>query len=71
MHGINVLQPTTDLLAKYQPEYTCLLVGAKWFLDNGGYEVAGGNGYSAVLDGGLMFAKDPYVFSGQSSGGGR
>ena len=36
--AINVLEPTTNLLMKYNPEYTCLLVGAKWLLDNGGYD---------------------------------
>ena len=27
--AVNVLEPTTDLLLKYNPEYTCLLLGAK------------------------------------------
>ena len=27
--AINVLEPTTNLLYKYNPDYTCLLVGAK------------------------------------------
>ena len=35
--SINTLESTTSLLLKYNPEYTCLLLGAKWFLDNGGY----------------------------------
>ena len=48
--AINVLEPTTNLLMKYNPEYTCLLVGAKTLLDKGGYEAPGGNGYSIVLD---------------------
>ena len=38
--AINVLEPTTNLLYKYNPEYTCLLVGAKTLLDTGGYECA-------------------------------
>ena len=42
--AINVLEPTTNLLMKYNPEYTCLLVGAKTLLDKGGYEAPGGNG---------------------------
>ena len=33
--AINVLEPTTNLLMKYNPEYTCLLVGAKTLLDKG------------------------------------
>ena len=48
--AINVLEPTTNLLYKYNPEYTCLLVGAKTLLDTGGYEAPGGNGRSLVLD---------------------
>jgi phospholipid/cholesterol/gamma-HCH transport system substrate-binding protein len=60
--SINVLQPTTDLLMKYNPEYTCLLVGAKWWLDNGGYAAVGGNGYSDVADAALLFGKNPYVY---------
>jgi phospholipid/cholesterol/gamma-HCH transport system substrate-binding protein len=60
--AINVLKPTTDLLMKYNPEYTCLLVGAKWLLDNGGYEATGGNGKSFILDTGLMLGDDPYRY---------
>ena len=30
--AVNVLEPTTNLLMKYNPEYTCMLVGAKWLL---------------------------------------
>lgn len=60
--AVNVLRPTTDLLMKYNPEYTCLLVGAKYLLDNGGYEATGGNGYSFILDTGLMLGDDPYRY---------
>jgi phospholipid/cholesterol/gamma-HCH transport system substrate-binding protein len=60
---INTLEPTTALLMKYNPEYTCLLKGAKWFLDNGGYYTAGGhNGYSLIADAGLLFGNDPYIY---------
>jgi phospholipid/cholesterol/gamma-HCH transport system substrate-binding protein len=60
---INTLEPTTALLMKYNPEYTCLLQGAKWFLDNGGYYTAGGhNGYSLIADAGLLFGNDPYIY---------
>src|SRR3954447_1293772 len=59
---INVLEPTTNLLYKYNPEYTCLLVGAKTLLDTGGYEAPGGNGRSLVLDTGLSLGDDPYHF---------
>ena len=33
--AINILEPTTNLLMKYDPVLTCTLVGAKWFLDDG------------------------------------
>jgi phospholipid/cholesterol/gamma-HCH transport system substrate-binding protein len=62
VRGINGLQPTTGLLMKYNPEYTCLILGAKWFLDNGGYDMAGGNGKSAILDAGLLWGDDPYRY---------
>ncbi|MCZ0730766.1 MCE family protein [Mycolicibacterium iranicum] len=60
--AVNVLAPTTQLLLKYNPEYTCLLLGAKHLLDNGGYESPGGNGRSLVLDAGLAFGDDPYKY---------
>ena len=60
---VNTLEPTTELLFKYNPEYTCLLQGAKWFLENGGYYTAGGhNGYSLIADAGLLFGNDPYIY---------
>ncbi|MCH9730736.1 MAG: MCE family protein [Actinomycetia bacterium] len=60
--AINVLQPTTSLLHKYSPSYTCLLMGAKHLLDEGGYEAPGGNGRTLVLDAGLSFGDDPYHY---------
>ncbi len=60
--AINVLEPTTDLLYKYNPEYTCLLVGAKNLLDNGGYEAPGGNGRTLVLDTSVSLGDDPYHY---------
>lgn len=60
--AVNVLRPTTDLLYKYNPEYTCLLVGAKYLLDHGGYEAPGGNGRSIVFDTGLSLGDDPYHY---------
>lgn len=62
VEAVNVLQPTTNLLMKYNPEYTCTLVGAKKFLDEDGYQVFGGNGRSIVLDGALLFGDDPYRY---------
>jgi phospholipid/cholesterol/gamma-HCH transport system substrate-binding protein len=60
--AINVLEPTTNLLMKYNPEYTCMLVGAKWLLDNGGYAATGGNGKSFVVDGGVLAGDDQYRY---------
>jgi phospholipid/cholesterol/gamma-HCH transport system substrate-binding protein len=60
--AINVLEPTTNLLYKYNPEYTCLLVGAKTLLDTGGYEGPGGNGRTLVLDTALALGDDPYHY---------
>jgi phospholipid/cholesterol/gamma-HCH transport system substrate-binding protein len=60
--AINVLEPTTNLLYKYNPEYTCLLMGAKTLLDTGGYEAPGGNGRTLVLDVGLALGDDPYHY---------
>lgn len=60
--AINSLEPTTSLLMKYEPSYTCMLLGAKWFLDNGGHEQVGGNGRSIVLDSGLNLGDDPYRY---------
>jgi phospholipid/cholesterol/gamma-HCH transport system substrate-binding protein len=47
---------------KYEPTYTCMLLGAKWFLDNGGHAQVGGNGRSIVLDSGLNLGEDPYRY---------
>jgi phospholipid/cholesterol/gamma-HCH transport system substrate-binding protein len=60
--SVNTLEPTTSLLLKYNPEYTCMLQGSKWFLDNGGYQVWGGDGRSIQLDVGLLLGNDPYIY---------
>ncbi len=60
--AVNVLAPTTNLLYKYSPEYTCLLMGANTLLEDGKYESPGGNGRSLVLDAGLAFGDDPYHY---------
>ncbi|MEO3757741.1 MCE family protein [Mycobacterium sp. B14F4] len=60
--AINVLEPTTNLLYKYSPEYTCLLTGAKTLLDTGGYDAPGGNGRTLVLDVALTLGDDPYKY---------
>lgn len=60
--AVNVLEPTTNLLMKYNPEYTCMLVGAHWLLENGGYEATGGNGKSFLVDGGVLAGDDQYRY---------
>jgi phospholipid/cholesterol/gamma-HCH transport system substrate-binding protein len=62
INAINVLEPTTNLLHKYNPQYTCMLVGAHWLLDNGGYDATGGNGKSFVVDGGALAGDDIYRY---------
>lgn len=63
IQAINDLAPTTALLAKYNPEYTCLLLGAKTLLDTGYYGITGGdNGKSLIVDAALLFGKDQYKF---------
>jgi phospholipid/cholesterol/gamma-HCH transport system substrate-binding protein len=61
--AINVLEPTTRLLMKYNPELTCTLVGGKKIMDTGFADVAGGgNGKSVVLDTQLLFGDDAYRY---------
>ncbi len=61
--AVNILEPTTNLLLKYNPEYTCLIEGTTWYLDHGGYAAWGGrDNYSLQLDFGLSFGSDPYVY---------
>jgi phospholipid/cholesterol/gamma-HCH transport system substrate-binding protein len=61
IEAINTLAPTTDLLMKYNPEYTCLLQGAKRFYDQGSQSI-GGNGRTVVLDAGILWGNDPFVY---------
>ena len=61
-NGINDLQPTTDLLRKYNPTYTCMLVGGQYFLDHGGYQNLGGNGRTLVTSSSLLLGDDPYRY---------
>jgi phospholipid/cholesterol/gamma-HCH transport system substrate-binding protein len=62
IESVNALRPTTDLLFKYNPEYTCLLLGAKWYLDSGAYDILGGNGRSSILDVAFLLGDDPYRY---------
>jgi phospholipid/cholesterol/gamma-HCH transport system substrate-binding protein len=62
VQSFNLLDPTTALLNKYSPTYTCLFQGAQWYVDHGGREALGGNGYSVILDAALLFGDDPYRY---------
>ena len=62
VNSINVLEPTTDLLMKYNPVYTCLLQGAQWILDHGIYDAAGGDGRTVMLDDAFILGDDPYRY---------
>ena len=62
VRAMNILDPTTALLMKYSPTYTCLFQGAQWFLDHGGRDALGGNGKSVIMDAGLLMGDDPYRY---------
>ena len=62
VHGINLLESTTRLLMKYNPELTCTLVGGKTAVDMFLGATGGDNGYSVILDAGLLFGDDAYRF---------
>ena len=60
--AVNVLEPTTALLLKYSPSFTCMLLGGKHNLDAGAYDTAGGNGKSLIVDAALLLGDDPYKY---------
>jgi phospholipid/cholesterol/gamma-HCH transport system substrate-binding protein len=63
VHSINMLESTTRLLMKYNPQLTCMLVGAKDTLDFGLTDEGGGaNGYSLILDVALLLGDDTYSY---------
>lgn len=62
VRSMNLLDPTMALLNKYSPTYTCLFQGAQWYVDHGGRDALGGNGYSVILDAALLFGDDPYRY---------
>jgi phospholipid/cholesterol/gamma-HCH transport system substrate-binding protein len=61
IHAINGAAPTTALLMKYSPEYTCLLLGAK-LANDWGLPAIGGNGSTAILDAGFTWGADAYRY---------
>jgi phospholipid/cholesterol/gamma-HCH transport system substrate-binding protein len=62
VRAMNILDPTTNLLMKYSPTYTCLFQGAQWFLDHGGRDALGGNGKSVIMDAALLAGDDSYRY---------
>jgi phospholipid/cholesterol/gamma-HCH transport system substrate-binding protein len=62
VRAMNLLDPTTALLNKYSPTYTCLFQGAQWFLEHGGRDALGGNGRSVIMDAALLAGDDPYRY---------
>jgi phospholipid/cholesterol/gamma-HCH transport system substrate-binding protein len=59
--SINLLEPTTRLLMKYNPVLTCTILGGKVALEP--YVIsAGGNGYSSILDATMIMGDDPYKY---------
>ena len=62
VRALNTVVPTTELLNKYSPTYTCLFMGAQWFLENGGRDALGGNGKSVIMDAALLMGDDPYRY---------
>ncbi|MEE6176018.1 MCE family protein [Mycobacterium sp. 050134] len=63
VRAVNLFDPTTSLLMKYNPELTCMLVGAKTALDTGWRDAMGGaNGYSLIVDSTPLFGADQYRF---------
>ncbi|WP_159232137.1 MCE family protein [Mycolicibacterium vanbaalenii] len=59
---VNLLEPTTALLMKYNPQLTCLLVGADRTLDDHAAISGGANGKSLVMDAALLFGDDAYRY---------
>jgi phospholipid/cholesterol/gamma-HCH transport system substrate-binding protein len=59
----NLLEPTTNLLLKYSPTYTCLLQGQTNNLKDGAYSVFGGaDGRTLQFDVALLLGNDPYQY---------
>ena len=61
-HLINVLEPTTRLLMKYNPELTCTFLGAKLLIDRGYAQAFTYNGRSFIADAGILFGDDAYKY---------
>ncbi|WP_123026556.1 MCE family protein [Mycolicibacterium stellerae] len=60
--AVNLLEPTTNLLMKYNPELTCLLVGANTALKFHEATTGGFNGKSLLMDSALLLGDDMYKY---------
>jgi phospholipid/cholesterol/gamma-HCH transport system substrate-binding protein len=61
--SVNLLEPTTNLLLKYSPTFTCLLQGTTLNLESGAYNVFGGrDGRTLHFDVALLLGNDPYMY---------
>jgi phospholipid/cholesterol/gamma-HCH transport system substrate-binding protein len=63
IRSVNVLESTTGLLMKYNPQLTCTITGGKNVVDFGFEDVAGGaTGKSVILDVALLLGDDQYKY---------
>jgi phospholipid/cholesterol/gamma-HCH transport system substrate-binding protein len=63
VHAVNDLEPTTALLLKYNPEYTCVLQGAYIAITKFPIKSSNAdNGYAGVGSGGFQWSDDPYRY---------
>lgn len=61
--AVNIFESTARLLLKYNPTFTCTLVGAKTALDTGYLDATGAaNGKSLILDSAILFGPDAYRY---------
>ncbi len=52
-------RPDHGAAEKYSPTFTCLFQGAQWYVDHGGRDALGGNGYSVIMDAALLVRRRP------------
>lgn len=62
VEAVTSLEPTSALLFKYNPEYTCVIQGSELFLEKAGNSWFGGDGRTVFLDAGLAFGDDLYEY---------
>lgn len=63
IRSVNMLESTTSLLMKYNPQLTCTFTGGKNVVDFGFEDVAGGaTGKSVILDVALLLGDDQYKY---------